>query len=247
MIADCPDQKKKGGKRRKNKQGFGAWSNDEESDDDQTETANICFMAIGESSKVRDSDCPSCENLRTTIDLITDDFQKVLDEYKKLLQEKKDWKVLLEASEIEVDFLKEELEEVKFELNSLKKSTSQSYVGSAKSSGKEPAISDIPEPSRKGEMRTSRKPSGKGLRKSLSPKASRKGSSRRFHSFSSYHTAKLTYHSYKPTCFSCGKLGHKSFQCRYNTSPKTGKWIWRLKSVESNPQGPKETWVPKKN
>ncbi|KAH0765629.1 hypothetical protein KY285_001500 [Solanum tuberosum] len=68
---------------------LGAWSQGETSEDDHDKTANICFIALGESS------------------------EKVIDEYNKIAQEKKDWQILLEASQIEVDFLEEELEEEK--------------------------------------------------------------------------------------------------------------------------------------
>ncbi|KAH0665666.1 hypothetical protein KY285_026872 [Solanum tuberosum] len=43
--------------------------------------------------------------------MVADELQKVIDEYNKIAQEKKDWQVLLEASQIEVDLLTKELEE----------------------------------------------------------------------------------------------------------------------------------------
>ena len=47
------------------------------------------------------------------------------------------------------------------------------------------------------------------------------------------------------TCYSCGRLGHKSYQCLHKNSSSFGK-VWVPKGTTStNPKGPKMTWVPK--
>ena len=46
-------------------------------------------MAIGESSEVRLHDYYNCNTLESNLDMITDELQKVVYEYKKLAQEKK--------------------------------------------------------------------------------------------------------------------------------------------------------------
>lgn len=45
--------------------------------------------------------------------MIAEELQNVIDEYNKLFREKKDWQILLEASQIEVYLLQEELDDVK--------------------------------------------------------------------------------------------------------------------------------------
>lgn len=87
-------------------------------------------MALGETSEVRPFNCPNCNDLQNSLDMVADELQKVIDEYNKIAQDKKDWQILLEASQIEVDLLTEELEEVKMQLNSARKSSSHSYVRS---------------------------------------------------------------------------------------------------------------------
>ncbi|KAH0636478.1 hypothetical protein KY289_036393 [Solanum tuberosum] len=76
-------------------------------------------MALGETSE-------------NSLDMVTYELQKVIDEYNKLAQEKKDWQILLEASQIEVNLLTKELEEIKLQLNSIRKSLSHSSEQSKK-------------------------------------------------------------------------------------------------------------------
>ena len=140
--------------------------------------------------------------------MVIDELHKVIDEYNKLAQEKKDWQILLEASQIEVDLLTEELEEVKMQLNSIRQSPSHSSVRSNRS----PLY-----------RRNSQNCSSNGSNKSLA----------------SYYSSNPIS---KVICKTCGDMGHKSFNCRKYTS---GKWIWRQKTA--NHQGPKNTWVPKRN
>ncbi|XP_015158901.1 uncharacterized protein [Solanum tuberosum] len=90
---------------------LGAWDQGETTDDDHDEFANLCFMALGETSKVRPYNSSNCNDLQNSLDMVADELQKVIDEYNKIAQEKKDWQILLEASQIEVDLLIEELEE----------------------------------------------------------------------------------------------------------------------------------------
>lgn len=55
-------------------------------------------MAIIETSEVRSSNCPNCLNIQTSTDLVTDDLQKLIDEYNKLAKEK-DWEFFLKEVE----------------------------------------------------------------------------------------------------------------------------------------------------
>ncbi|XP_059310153.1 uncharacterized protein LOC132061332 [Lycium ferocissimum] len=89
----------------------------------------MCFMAKSDTSEVRTPSCSKCIDLQATLDLVTDDLQKMIDEYNKLAKEKKNWQIQLEASQIEVDLLEEELGEIKMQLNSIKKSPSHSSNG----------------------------------------------------------------------------------------------------------------------
>lgn len=56
--------------------------------------------------------------------MVADELQKVIEEYNKIAQENKVRHIILKASQIEVDLLIEELEEVKMYLISIKKSPS---------------------------------------------------------------------------------------------------------------------------
>lgn len=53
-------------------------------------------MALGETSMVRNSICPNFYDLQNTIDMLTDELQKVFDEYNVISNEKKNWEILLE-------------------------------------------------------------------------------------------------------------------------------------------------------
>ncbi|KAH0725399.1 hypothetical protein KY284_001264 [Solanum tuberosum] len=90
-VRQRPQQERKRRNKQRNEdpKSLSAWIQGETSEDDHDETTNICFIALGESSK------------------------KVIDEYNKIAQEKKDCQILLEVSPIEVDLLLEELEEAK--------------------------------------------------------------------------------------------------------------------------------------
>lgn len=65
--------------------------------------------------------------------MFTDELQKIIDEYNKLSQEKTDYKIVLETSQINVDLLEKELEEVKMLLNSIRKSPNHTSVRSNRS------------------------------------------------------------------------------------------------------------------
>lgn len=83
------------------------------------EIANICFMAIGETSEVRIPKCHNFYYLQNTIDMITDELQKVIGEYNKISNEKKNQEILLEESQVEVNLAQEELDEIKMRTNSI--------------------------------------------------------------------------------------------------------------------------------
>lgn len=100
---------------------MGPWSNEEGPKEEPSETANIYFMEIKESSEVRTPNYPKCLDSQNTFDIITDELQKVIDVYNKLSKDKKNWKILLEASTIEVNLLQEELYDVKMQLNNIRK------------------------------------------------------------------------------------------------------------------------------
>jgi len=70
-------------------------------------------MALGETNEVRLFNYTNCNDLQNSLDMVTNELQKFIDEYNKIAQEKKDCQILLEASQIEVDLFAEELEEVK--------------------------------------------------------------------------------------------------------------------------------------
>ena len=85
-------------------------------------------MALGETSKVRPSNCSNCDDLQNSLDMVIDELQKVILEYNKLAQEKKDWQSFIEASQIEVDLLKKELQELKMQLNNRRRFSSHSSI-----------------------------------------------------------------------------------------------------------------------
>ena len=103
----------------------------------------MCFMTIGESGEVRLPNSHNCNILESNLDMITDKLQKTIDEYNKLAQQKKscearfkqklkeeqrNYQIEIEACQIEIDLLHEELDDVKIKLNSFKKSPSHSFV-----------------------------------------------------------------------------------------------------------------------
>lgn len=49
---------------------WGAWSNEEESEEKSTETVNFRFMAIGETIMVRPPNYSNCLDLQNSIDMI---------------------------------------------------------------------------------------------------------------------------------------------------------------------------------
>ncbi|XP_049365262.1 uncharacterized protein LOC125830085 [Solanum verrucosum] len=126
--------------------------------------------------------------------MVIDELQKVIDEYNKIAQEKKDRQILLEASQIEVDLLEEELEEVKMQLNNIRKSPSHSSVRS-----------NIIAFNRRRSPNQSSNISNSSI------------------SNSPYHSAET---SVNFSYYTCGDIGHKSFNGRKFSS---GKWIWRPK------------------
>lgn len=64
--------------------------------------------------------------------MVIDELHKVIDEYNKLAQEKKDWQILIMETHIQVDLLTEELKKVKMQLNNIRKSPNHSSVRSNK-------------------------------------------------------------------------------------------------------------------
>lgn len=86
-------------------------------------------MTLSETNEVRSFNYSKCNNLQASMDIFTDELPKLIDDYNKVTQEKKDWQILLEASLIEVDILGEELEKVKVQLNITRKSPSHCCVG----------------------------------------------------------------------------------------------------------------------
>ena len=65
----------------------------------------MVYTALRETREVRSHNCPNCRNLQTSLDVVTDELQKVIDEYKKIYQEKKDCQILLEGRKAEIDLL----------------------------------------------------------------------------------------------------------------------------------------------
>lgn len=91
---------------------------------------DLCFMELGETSEVKSYNCSNFNDLQNSLDTVADELQKIIDEYTNIAWEKKDWQILLESSQIKIDLLTEELEEVKMQLNSVRKSSSNNSVKS---------------------------------------------------------------------------------------------------------------------
>ncbi|XP_049378086.1 uncharacterized protein LOC125842830 [Solanum stenotomum] len=162
---NCLEQRRTNNRQNEDPKSLRAWDQGEKTDDDHDETANICFMELGETS------------------------EKVIDEYNKFAQEKKDWLILLKESQIEVDLLTEELDEVKIQLNSIRKSPSHSSVRSNRTT----------------------------FNRRRSPNHSSNRSNR---SISNSHSPE---NSVKITCYTCGELGHNSFNFISDS------WLWHRK------------------
>ncbi|XP_070045643.1 uncharacterized protein [Nicotiana tomentosiformis] len=110
IQADCPILKTKLNRNFQKKKSFGAWSDEEESDLEKIE--NMCFMAIkddsnedsGEldlkadegTSEVRLPTCPNCCELQKFIYIAFGDIERVLNEFRKIQREKKDWALKVE-------------------------------------------------------------------------------------------------------------------------------------------------------
>lgn len=74
--------------------------------------ANLCFIALAETSEIRSYNFSNCINLQNSLDMDEDELQQIIDQYNKITREKKDTQILLEFSQIEIYLLIEELEEV---------------------------------------------------------------------------------------------------------------------------------------
>ncbi|XP_070014826.1 uncharacterized protein [Nicotiana sylvestris] len=121
----------------------GCWTDEDTSDDECKDDNENCFMARGETNKVRSYNCEICNELQDILDLTLKEYQKMMNELKRLNKEVKDWKLNLEVCEIEKEVLQEEFEELQMQLNGMRKSTSHSSVKSNqvtyKSTGEGPA------------------------------------------------------------------------------------------------------------
>ena len=62
--------------------------------------------------------------------MVTNELQKVMDAYNKISHERKEWQILLEARQIEVDLVAQESEKVKVHLNNIRKSPSHNSAKS---------------------------------------------------------------------------------------------------------------------
>ncbi|XP_070035000.1 uncharacterized protein [Nicotiana tomentosiformis] len=108
----------------------GYWTDEDTSDDESKENTENCFMARGETSKVRSYNCDRCNELQDILDLTLKESQKMLNELRRLNREKKDWELKLEVCEIKRDVLLDEVQELQMQLNGMRKSTSHSSVKS---------------------------------------------------------------------------------------------------------------------
>lgn len=149
--------------------------------------------------------------------MVTGELHNVIDEYNTITQEKKVWQILLEASQIEVDLLTEELEEVKMQFNSFRKSPSYSSVQS-----------NLTTFYRKKFQIIARYENAFLLYNQVFG-VDRSSRFRRFPSNSDISTKSIYY--------TCGDMGHESFNCRKFSY---GKCIQRPK-VDNN-EGPKNNW-----
>ncbi|XP_070045767.1 uncharacterized protein [Nicotiana tomentosiformis] len=90
----------------------GCWIDEDVSDDECKDENENCFMERGETSEVRSYNCEKCNELQDILDLTLKESQKLMNEIKRLNREKKDWKLKLEACEIEKEVLQEEFQEL---------------------------------------------------------------------------------------------------------------------------------------
>nr|XP_009602944.1 uncharacterized protein LOC104098006 [Nicotiana tomentosiformis] len=237
IQAGCPELKKKLSRNFQKKKSFGAWSDEEESD--QEEIAYICFMVINDdsnedsgelglmadegTSEVRLPTCPNCHELQEFIDIALADMEKVLNELRKIQREKKDWALKLEVCEIERDMLQEEVNELQLQLSGLRKSASHSSV--------------------KSNQYVSHKFTTRNTSSCIHyGKSGHKSNHCRYR----IKTEKGYENSNNPLCIYCGKFGHSSNHCRLKNNKK---WVWRPKaSSQANTQnanhlGSKQAWV----
>ncbi|XP_060210640.1 uncharacterized protein LOC132637589 [Lycium barbarum] len=133
IASECPDAKRKPSKNCQKQRAFSSWGEDKVSKDDEEDMENICFMAIGETSEVRPYHCSNCSETQELLDQTLEDLNRVFNEYKKLKRERRDWELKLEVVETEKDLHQEEVDDLKLQLNGLRKSTSHSSVKSNKS------------------------------------------------------------------------------------------------------------------
>lgn len=77
-------------KRRSSKKNqiFRALSDEDEIEDD-AETTNMCFLAIGDSIELRPFNCQNCSFFESNLDMITDEVKSIIYEHNKISQEKK--------------------------------------------------------------------------------------------------------------------------------------------------------------
>ncbi|XP_070025821.1 uncharacterized protein [Nicotiana sylvestris] len=108
----------------------GCWTDEDTSDDEYKDDNENCFMARGETSEVRSYNCERCNELQDILDLTLKEYQKMMNELKRLNKEIKDWKLKHEVCEIEKEVLQEEFGELQMQLNGMCKSTSHSSVRS---------------------------------------------------------------------------------------------------------------------
>ncbi|XP_070029911.1 uncharacterized protein [Nicotiana sylvestris] len=120
----------------------GCWTNEDTSDDECKDNNENCFMARGETSKVRSYNCERCNELQDILGLTLKESHKMMNDLKRLNKEVKDWKLKHEVCEIEKEVLQEKFEELKMQLNGIRKSTShssdRSNQASYKSTGEGP-------------------------------------------------------------------------------------------------------------
>ncbi|XP_070033067.1 uncharacterized protein [Nicotiana tomentosiformis] len=99
-----------------------------DSTDEEDDSRELCSESDEGTSEVRTPLCPNCYELQEFVDISLADIERVVNELRKTKRvkerEKKDWALKLKVCEIECDMLQDEVNELKLQLNGLKKTMS---------------------------------------------------------------------------------------------------------------------------
>ncbi|XP_049405169.1 uncharacterized protein LOC125868582 [Solanum stenotomum] len=137
IASECPEAKKNHSRGNQKNKALSSWSDEDNSKNEHEEIANLCFMAMEESStKV----CNNCNDLKNLLDRAVTNLNRILTDFRNLQNDKRNLEIKLEVSEVEKDLLYEEIHELKTTLKNAQnksiflKSTSKNYQGSSSKS-----------------------------------------------------------------------------------------------------------------